>query len=84
MDQAGQTVEAAGQDAASPRLAGGPSERLSLSKYEGLGNDFLVLLDLDGRRRVDAALARAAYVTVTWALARTGCCGPARREAVRP
>jgi len=34
-----------------------PSERLE--KYHGLGNDFLVLVDLDGRRPVDAAWARA-------------------------
>ena len=32
---------------------------LSLTKHHGLGNDFLVLLDLDGLRPVDAALARA-------------------------
>jgi diaminopimelate epimerase len=32
---------------------------LSLTKHHGLGNDFLVLLDLDGRRPVDASLARA-------------------------
>ena len=31
---------------------------LPLTKHHGLGNDFLVLLDLDGRRPVDAALAR--------------------------
>ncbi len=31
-----------------------------LSKYEGLGNDFLVLIDLDGQCRIDAAMARAA------------------------
>ena len=32
---------------------------LSLTKYHGIGNDFLVLLDLDGRHPVDAVLARA-------------------------
>lgn len=32
---------------------------MRLTKHHGLGNDFLVLLDLDGRRPVDAALARA-------------------------
>ena len=32
---------------------------LTLTKHHGLGNDFLVLLDLDGRHRLDAALARA-------------------------
>ena len=32
---------------------------LSLTKHHGLGNDFLVLLDIDGQRPVDAALARA-------------------------
>lgn len=31
---------------------------LTLTKHHGLGNDFLVLLDLDGHRPVDAALAR--------------------------
>ena len=31
---------------------------LSLTKYHGLGNDFLVLLDLQDRRPVDADLAR--------------------------
>jgi diaminopimelate epimerase len=31
---------------------------LTLTKHHGLGNDFLVLLDLEGRRPVDAALAR--------------------------
>ena len=31
----------------------------SLTKHHGLGNDFLVLLDLDGRSPVDAAVARA-------------------------
>ncbi|MEO6120541.1 MAG: diaminopimelate epimerase [Acidimicrobiales bacterium] len=33
--------------------------RLSLTKHHGLGNDFLVLLDLEARHRVDAGLARA-------------------------
>ena len=32
---------------------------LTLTKHHGLGNDFLVLLDLDGRVSVDGALARA-------------------------
>ena len=32
---------------------------LTLTKHHGLGNDFLVLLDLDERTPVDAALARA-------------------------
>ena len=32
---------------------------LSLTKHHGLGNDFLVLVDLDGLHPVDAALARA-------------------------
>ena len=32
---------------------------LNLTKHHGLGNDFLVLLDLDERTPVDAALARA-------------------------
>jgi diaminopimelate epimerase len=58
MDQAGQPEEAAGHHTAGPGT-GGARGRLSLSKYEGLGNDFLVLLDLEGRRRIDAALARA-------------------------
>ncbi len=31
---------------------------LSLTKHHALGNDFLVLVDLDGRHPVDAALAR--------------------------
>jgi diaminopimelate epimerase len=35
-------------------------EELSLFKYEGLGNDFLVLLDPQGRQPVNAELARAA------------------------
>ena len=32
---------------------------LELTKHHGLGNDFLVLLDLDDRHRLDAATARA-------------------------
>ena len=32
---------------------------MKLEKYSALGNDFLVLVDLDGRHRVDGALARA-------------------------
>lgn len=32
---------------------------LTFTKHHGLGNDFLVLLDLDGRHAVDAGLARA-------------------------
>ena len=31
---------------------------MRLVKYHGLGNDFLILLDLDGRERVDAERAR--------------------------
>ena len=30
---------------------------MNLEKYHGLGNDFLVLLDLDGRHPVDGAMA---------------------------
>ena len=33
--------------------------RLYLTKHHALGNDFLVLLDLEGRRPVDAGLARS-------------------------
>jgi diaminopimelate epimerase len=33
---------------------------LALAKYEGLGNDFLVLVDLEGRLQIDASLARLA------------------------
>jgi diaminopimelate epimerase len=33
--------------------------RLTLAKHHGLGNDFLVLLDLDGTMPIDAVLARA-------------------------
>jgi diaminopimelate epimerase len=36
------------------------SAPLELAKYEGLGNDFLVLLDLRGRQPLDAGLARLA------------------------
>ncbi len=37
-----------------------PSSRtMPLSKYEGLGNDFLVLVDLDGSWPINADLARA-------------------------
>jgi len=36
----------------------GPA-RLELAKYEGLGNDFLVLVDLHGRHTLDAGLARS-------------------------
>jgi diaminopimelate epimerase len=32
---------------------------MRLVKYHGLGNDFLILLDLDGRRPVDGTVARA-------------------------
>lgn len=32
---------------------------LTLTKHHGLGNDFLVLLDLDGTTPIDAAMARA-------------------------
>ena len=32
---------------------------LTFSKLHALGNDFLVLLDPDGRHHVDGALARA-------------------------
>ena len=31
---------------------------LDLAKYQGLGNDFLVLVDLEGRCEIDASLAR--------------------------
>ena len=31
---------------------------LHLTKHHGLGNDFLVLLDLDGRHPLDAQVAR--------------------------
>ena len=36
-----------------------PEQALALDKYEGLGNDFLVLLDLEGRSPLTAKLARA-------------------------
>jgi diaminopimelate epimerase len=39
---------------------GAPSAPLALVKYEGLGNDFLVVLDPDGRLDVDARTARLA------------------------
>jgi len=39
--------------------AGTPGE-VALAKYEGLGNDFLVVVDLEGRLRIDAPLARLA------------------------
>src|SRR5207248_6500566 len=32
---------------------------LTLTKHHGLGNDFLVLLDMDGTRPIDGATARA-------------------------
>jgi diaminopimelate epimerase len=35
-------------------------EEIALVKYEGLGNDFLVLVDLEGRFPLDASLARFA------------------------
>ncbi len=38
----------------------GPSRRLALSKYEGLGNDFLVLVASGSDAAFDAQLARAA------------------------
>jgi diaminopimelate epimerase len=42
-----------------PRVPGLPA-RLELAKYEGLGNDFLVLVDLSGRHQLEPGLARAA------------------------
>jgi len=36
-----------------------PGDVVTLTKHHGLGNDFLVLLDLDGTRPVGAELARA-------------------------
>ena len=36
-----------------------PEQALAFDKYEGLGNDFLVLLDLEGRSPLTAKLARA-------------------------
>lgn len=41
------------------RPAGLKGGGLAFSKYVGLGNDFLVLVDLDGRFSLDAATARA-------------------------
>src|SRR5580658_10892144 len=38
----------------------GTRMELELSKYEGLGNDFLVLVDLEGRLQIDVSLARLA------------------------
>src|SRR5271155_5805253 len=38
----------------------GTRMELALVKYEGLGNDFLVLVDLEGRLQIDASLARLA------------------------
>jgi diaminopimelate epimerase len=38
----------------------GTRMELAFAKYEGLGNDFLVLLDLEGRLQIDATLARFA------------------------
>ena len=38
----------------------GARREVALAKYEGLGNDFLVLVDLDGHLEVDASLARLA------------------------
>ena len=38
----------------------GHPDELALAKYEGLGNDFLVLVDLEGRLQIDAPLARLA------------------------
>ncbi len=38
----------------------GVPARLELAKYEGLGNDFLVLVDLHSRHQLDAGLARLA------------------------
>jgi diaminopimelate epimerase len=46
-------------DLGKPAGPGGPAT-LELAKYEGLGNDFLVLLDPHGRRQLDAGLARLA------------------------
>ena len=41
-------------------LSPSPPARLELAKYEGLGNDFLVLVDLHGRHQLDVGLARLA------------------------
>jgi diaminopimelate epimerase len=38
----------------------GDDDELTLVKYEGLGNDFLIVLDLEGRQPISPALARAA------------------------
>jgi diaminopimelate epimerase len=38
--------------------AAGPRQELELHKYEGLGNDFLVLVDMQGHQRLDPGLAR--------------------------
>jgi diaminopimelate epimerase len=38
----------------------GTRREVALAKYEGLGNDFLVLVDLEGRLEIDASLARLA------------------------
>jgi diaminopimelate epimerase len=38
----------------------GGDDGLTLFKYEGLGNDFLIVLDLEGRQPIGPALARAA------------------------
>ncbi len=38
----------------------GTRMELALAKYQGLGNDFLVWLDLEGRLQIDASLARLA------------------------
>jgi diaminopimelate epimerase len=42
------------------RRGGAGREGMLLSKYEGLGNDFLVLVDLEGRHSIDGSMARAA------------------------
>lgn len=48
-------------DATSPPGAGAlVPGALALAKYEGLGNDFLVALDLEGQLELDAELARRA------------------------
>jgi diaminopimelate epimerase len=46
-------------DVIEPRVPGLPA-RIELAKYEGLGNDFLVLVDVGGRHQLDAGLARLA------------------------
>ncbi len=40
--------------------------RLELAKYEGLGNDFLVLVDLHGRHQLDDGLARLGMRPPSW------------------